>query len=111
MPNPRKLSLETPTSRLRLPIQKKPNWLRLGPGLSLGYRRNEGSGTWSIRATDGHGGEWLKKFGVADDHEPADGKRVLNYTMAIDAAPAHPRRRRGREPEPAAHPQRRARRL
>jgi integrase len=86
MPKPRKLSLETPTARLRLPIQKKPHWLRLGPGLSLGYRRNESAGTWSIRATDGHGGEWLKKFGVADDHEPADGKQVLSYSMAIDAA-------------------------
>jgi integrase len=88
MPKPRKLSLETPTARLRLPIQKKPHWLRLGPGLSLGYRRNESAGTWSIRATDGHGGEWLKKFGVADDHEPADGKQVLSYTQAIDAARA-----------------------
>jgi integrase len=88
MPKPRKLSLETSSARRRLPIQKKPHWLRLGPGLSLGYRRNAGPGTWSIRATDGHGGEWLKKFGVADDHEPADGKQVLNYTMAIDAARA-----------------------
>jgi len=86
MPKPRKSSLETPTARLRLPIQKKPAWLRLGPGVSLGYRRNEGAGTWSIRAADGRGGEWLKKFGVADDHEPADGKQVLNYTQAIDAA-------------------------
>jgi integrase len=86
MPKPRKLSLETPTARLRLPIQKKPHWLRLGPGLSLGYRRNESAGTWSIRVTDGHGGEWLKKFGAADDHEPADGKQVLTYSQAIDAA-------------------------
>lgn len=86
MPKPRKFSLETPTARLRLPIQKKPHWLRLGPGLSLGYRRNESAGTWSIRATDGHGGEWLKKFGIADDREPADGKQALSYSMAIDAA-------------------------
>ena len=62
MPKPRKLSLETSTARLRLQIQKKPYWLRLGPGLSIGYRRNAGPGTWSIRATDGRGGEWLKKI-------------------------------------------------
>jgi integrase len=86
MPKPRKSSLETPTARLRLPVQKKPHWLRLGPGLSLGYRRNEGPGTWSIRASDGHGGEWLKKFGVADDFEPADGKHILSYSHAIGAA-------------------------
>lgn len=86
MAKPRKSSLETPTARLKLPIQKKPHWLRLGPGLSLGYRRNAGVGTWSIRAADGRGGEWLKRFGVADDFEPADGKAILSYSQAIDAA-------------------------
>ena len=59
---------------------------RLGPGLSLGYRRNEGGGTWSIIAADGRGREWLKKFGVADDHEPADGKRVLRATRKPSSA-------------------------
>jgi integrase len=86
MPTPRRSSLETPTARLRLPIQKKPRWQRLGPGLSIGYRRNAGPGTWSIRAADGKGGEWLKKFGVADDYEPADGRRILNYVQAVDQA-------------------------
>jgi hypothetical protein len=86
LPTPRKSSLETPTARLRLPIQKKPHWQRLGPGLSLGYRRNRSAGAWSIRAADGKGGEWLKKFGTADDYEPADGRRILNYVQAVDAA-------------------------
>jgi integrase len=86
MPTPRKPSLETATARLRLPIRKKPHWLRLGPGLSLGYRRNQGPGAWSIRAADGKGGEWLKKFGTADDYEPADGRRILNFIHAVDAA-------------------------
>jgi integrase len=86
MAKSRKLSLETPTARLKLKIQKKPHWLRLGPGLSLGYRRNESAGTWSIRAADGRGGERLKKFGVADDHEPADDKRIFSYSQAVNAA-------------------------
>jgi hypothetical protein len=86
MTKPRKLSLETATARLKLPIRKKPHWLRLGPGLSLGYRRNAGAGTWSIRAADGRGGQRLKKFGIADDHEPADGRRVFSYSQAISAA-------------------------
>ena len=89
-PNPmiklRKQSLETSTSRLRLPIQKKPHWHRLRPGLSLGYRRNEGPGTWSIRATDGKGGKSLKRFGVADDYEPADGALIFSFTQAVEAA-------------------------
>ena len=69
-----------------MPIKKKPFWDRLGRGLSSGYRRNQGAGTWSIRAANGRGQEWLKKIGVADDHEPADGKEILNYTQAVDAA-------------------------
>jgi hypothetical protein len=52
MPKPRKLSFETPSARLRLPIQKKPHWLRLGPGLSLGYRRNAGAGTWLLISSE-----------------------------------------------------------
>jgi integrase len=86
MPKPRKLSLETSTARLKLKIQKKPYRSRLGPGLSLGYRRNEGPGTWSVIAADGRGQEWLKKIGVADDHDPANGKEILNYTQAVDIA-------------------------
>ncbi|OKO70872.1 hypothetical protein [Bradyrhizobium sp. AS23.2] len=83
MAKPRNYSLETPTARLKLDIRKKPHWQRLGPGLSLGYRRNEGAGTWSIRAADGQGGEWLKKFGVADDFDKADGKAIFNYGQAV----------------------------
>ena len=86
MPKARKLSLETSTARLKLKIQKKPYRSRLGPGLSLGYRRNEGPGTWSVIAADGRGQEWLKKIGVADDHDPANGKEILNYTQAVDIA-------------------------
>ena len=86
MPKPRKLNLETSTARLKLAIQKKPYRSRLGPGLSLGYRRNEGPGTWSVIAADGRGQEWLKKIGVADDHDPANGKEILNYTQAVDIA-------------------------
>jgi integrase len=86
MPRKTRSSLETATARSRLPVQKKPHWQRLGPGLSLGYRRNQGAGTWSIRAADGAGKEWLKKFGLADDHEAADGKRVLSYDQAVTEA-------------------------
>jgi integrase len=85
MPQLRKQSFETPTARLRLPVQKKPHRHRLRPGLWLLYRRNEGPGTWSILATDGHGRESLKRFGLADDYEPADGALVFSYSQALDA--------------------------
>src|SRR6516162_3297643 len=88
MPRKARSSFETASARLRLPIKenKKPYWERLGPGLSLGYRRNDHAGSWSIRAADGAGGEWLKRIGTADDYEPANGKDVLSYEQAVAEA-------------------------
>jgi integrase len=79
---------ESASARLRLPIKKnkKPYWQRLGPGLSLGYRRNDHAGSWSIRAADGAGGEWLKRIGTADDYEPANGQDVLSFEQAVAEA-------------------------
>ena len=37
---------------------------RLSPGVGLGYRRNAGPGTWSVRSTDGHGADWIKRIGA-----------------------------------------------
>src|SRR5215470_5381914 len=71
MPKPRSPKLESPTSRRKLPLRKKPYQVRLAPGIALTYRRNAGPGTWSVRCSDGFGGEWLKKIGLADDLEPA----------------------------------------
>jgi integrase len=84
MPKLRKFSFETPTARSKLKPQKRPYRCRLGPGRSLAYRRNEGPGAWSAIGVDGRGKEWLKKIGIADDHEPADGKRILTFAQAVD---------------------------
>jgi integrase len=88
MPRKARSSLESASARLRLPFKenKKPYWERLGPGLSLGYRRNDHAGSWSIRAADGAGGEWLKRIGTADDYEQANGKDVLSYEQAVAEA-------------------------
>src|SRR6516165_3157810 len=88
MPRKARSSFETASARLRLPIKenKKPYWERLGPGLSLGYRRNDHAGSWSIRAADGAGGEWLKRIGTADDYEAPNGKDVLSYEQAVAEA-------------------------
>jgi integrase len=79
---------ESASARLQLPFKenKKPYWQRLGPGLSLGYRRNDHAGSWSIRAADGAGGEWLKRIGTADDYEQANGGDVLSYEQAVAEA-------------------------
>jgi len=88
MPRKARSSLESASARLRLPFKanKKPYWERLGPGLSLGYRRNDHAGSWSIRAADGAGGEWLKRIGTADDYEAANGGDVLSYEQAVAEA-------------------------
>jgi integrase len=86
MPKPRKSSLETPTSRRKLAVRKGSYFVKISPGISLGYRRNQGAGVWSVRASDGHGGEWLKRIAISDDLEPATPPLVLDYWQALDAA-------------------------
>jgi len=78
--------LETRTARLKLPVAKKPYWVRIGDGLSLGYRRNQTAGTWVVRVADGKGSHWTKAIGAADDFAEADGAGVLDFWKAQDHA-------------------------
>lgn len=83
----RSSSLETRTSRLRLPPRRKPHFQTISSGIAIGYRRNaNGAGSWSVRAAAGDGSNWLKKIGIADDHETADGRVVLDFWQACDKA-------------------------
>jgi integrase len=88
MPKPRSSSLESATARRKLAIRKKPYWLKLSPGIALGFRRNEGPGTWSVRSSDGHGRLWEKRFALADDLEAAAPPHVLNFWDAQKTAMA-----------------------
>jgi integrase len=88
MPKPRSFKLETPTTRRKLSIRKKPYWITIAPGIALGYRRNAGAGTWSVRSTNGHGAEWLKRIALSDDQEPANSTTVLTFWQAQDRARA-----------------------
>jgi integrase len=72
--------------RLKNPIRKKPYFETIAPGISLGYRRNQGAGAWMVRAADGKGGNWTKGFAVADDFEASNQKSVLNYEEAQNEA-------------------------
>lgn len=82
----RSSGFETRAARLKRPIAKKPKFTVIAPGISLGYRRNQGAGTWVVKAADGHGGTWTKGFAIADDHEDADGEHVLTFWQAQDKA-------------------------
>src|SRR5262245_2423775 len=94
MPKPRAPKLETATARRKLAVRKKPYWTAISPGIHLGYRRNAGAGTWSVRVADA-GAEWIKRIALADDLEPASRPAVLNYWSAVDAARALARRQPG----------------
>jgi hypothetical protein len=84
--NIRSAQLETRTARLKLELRKKPYTVRVAPGVRLGYRRNAAAGTWSVIAADGKSGNWVKKFGYADDHEEANGEQVLTFWEAQERA-------------------------
>jgi hypothetical protein len=85
--HPRASRLENRTSRLKLAVRLKPHdFTPVSPGVSVGYRRNRSGGAWVVRVADGKGGNWTKRFGLADDHEDADGGRVLSWWEAIDKA-------------------------
>jgi integrase len=81
-------SLESRSARLKLPVSRKPIWVRIGHGVSLGYRRNQGPGAWTLRVADGKGGHWSKALAVADDFDTADGGAVLDFWQAQDRARA-----------------------
>src|SRR5262249_28220671 len=63
------------------------------PNIALGYRRNQGAGTWSVRVTGS--GEWVKRIALADDLEPSNGRDVLSYWQAVDEARKLARRQPG----------------
>src|SRR6516162_682033 len=94
MPKPRAAKVESATARRKLAVRKKPYWTRISPGIHLGYRRNTGAGTWSVRVADS-GAEWIKKIALADDLEAASLPHVLSYWQAIDQARALARRQPG----------------
>jgi hypothetical protein len=96
MPKPRASKLETPTARRKLAARGKPYYATVSPGIYLGYRRNAGNGSWSVRSTAA-GADWMKRIGLADDLERADGRAVLTYWQAIDTARALARRQPGDE--------------
>jgi hypothetical protein len=80
-------ALESRSARLRLQIRRRPySGPSLARGISLMYRRNKTNGTWVLKASDGHGAYWTRAFGLADDFEDSDGKNVLTFYEAQDAA-------------------------
>jgi site-specific recombinase XerD len=82
----RSSQLETRTNRLKLPITSKPFYVRIGPGMSLGYRRNRTAGMWVKRVADGKGGMVTQSIAHADDFDESNGQSILNFYEAQDMA-------------------------
>ena len=76
--NIRAPKLENRSSRLKLPVAKKPVFVKIDRGIALGYRRNAGAGTWVVRVTR-DGRDWTAKVGIADDYEEAVAGSTLTY--------------------------------
>jgi Phage integrase family len=72
--------------RLKLPVRGRAYFAEIRKGLALGYRRNQGPGTWIVRGADGKGKNWMKKIAVADDSETADGDKVMTHDQARERA-------------------------
>jgi hypothetical protein len=80
-------ALESRSARLRLKIRRRPySGPSLARGISPMYRRNKTNGTWVLKVSDGHGAYWTKGFALADDFEDTDGRNVLTFYDAQDAA-------------------------
>jgi integrase len=80
-------SLETRTARLKLGVRRKPySGPSLARGLTLQYRRNKTNGSWVIKVSNGHGEYWTKAIAEADDHDESNGKTILTFFEAQDAA-------------------------
>ena len=77
----RSSKLENRTNRLKI-AQGTREWLTIGRGLALAYRRTErGFGTWQARAWDGSRYQY-RNLGSADDHQDANGADVLDFYQA-----------------------------
>jgi len=75
----RSSQLETRSARLRLPVSRKAKFVKLAPGVGLGYRRTKSAGTWVVRVADGKGGNWEKALGNADDFAETNGETVFDF--------------------------------
>src|SRR5262249_15272659 len=75
-------TLETRAARLRLKVRRKPYFVAVAPGISLGYRRNLGPGSWLVRCAEGQGGAWAQGLSTTDEFAAARGDAVLDFWAA-----------------------------
>jgi integrase len=78
--------IDTPAKRIRLSRRKNPYWQGVSGGrggVSLGYRRGHGVGTWVVKVVI-DGARTEERLGVADDD--GAGNEALSFPAAVSAA-------------------------
>ena len=78
--------LDTPAARERLEARKKPHYRLIEPGLHVGYYSGERGGSWIGRRYLAAGKYGTHRLGLADDGRAADGREVLTFAQAQQAA-------------------------
>jgi len=81
-------SLKSRDSRSKLLKRHNPYWLVLEKGRALGYRKGEKGGNWLAKYYDplADPSRLQVKLGAADDDSDPDGKMVLSFSQAQEAA-------------------------
>ena len=95
--------LDKREARSRLEPRNEPYWRLVSEGAHLGYYRGTSVGKWVARfRCPGQAGGYRKKtVGEADDIRDADGKTILNFKQADEAARLWFRRCEAGDAEPA----------
>lgn len=75
-------SLGVRDSRAKLPARHEPYWVKLSPGVHLGYRRGARFGTWIARRLASGKRYQEARIGTADDLDEADGVVTLSWAQA-----------------------------
>jgi hypothetical protein len=84
----RSSEIETRTQRLQLDARRKPYFVRIGQGLSLGYRKPKAQvdGAWVLRVADGKQSNTHRAIGRADDYQDANNDTIFTYDQATARA-------------------------
>src|ERR1700674_2114765 len=78
--------LDTRAARLRLKRRREPYWRSISGGLAIAYRKGANGGTWIARHYSTEHGRRYRSIGTADDVADADGRHVLSFAEAQEAA-------------------------
>ncbi len=78
--------LSTRNVRLKLKPRQEPYWQPISTGKAIGYRLSGNGSTWFAKFINDENKRFKQTLGVPDDYMDADGKDVMTYAEAQEAA-------------------------